>query len=209
MSRAESLIRAYDQWLRVQTVGSLFPRGEVVAAARALEGDDPWWEAQRPRFEEAWARAEARLRAEERPLRELIGEQASEHILSAAEAVDPDPDAVRAFQEGRSALLDWDYGYEIVKLTMAAYLSAERGSVVDLTGEFVHDGFQIFNFDRFVQIFRRSEVHCLKVRFDVGVCSHHNNFSVRSQFLSLFQKFETVHLRHVDVADNEMKMIFA
>ena len=46
---------------------------------------------------------------------------------------DENLDAVRAFEEGRSALLDWEYGFEIVRLTMAAYLSAERGSVVDLT----------------------------------------------------------------------------
>jgi predicted dehydrogenase len=42
-------------------------------------------------------------------------------------------DAATAFREGRSALLDFDYGLEIVRLTMAAYLSAERRRVVDLT----------------------------------------------------------------------------
>ena len=46
---------------------------------------------------------------------------------------DENLDAVRAFEKGSSALLDWEYGFEIVRLTMAAYLSAERGSVVDLT----------------------------------------------------------------------------
>ncbi len=47
--------------------------------------------------------------------------------------VDENVDAVAAFRSGRSALLDFDYGLEIVRLTMAAYLSAERGRVVDLT----------------------------------------------------------------------------
>ena len=42
-------------------------------------------------------------------------------------------DAALAFAEGRPALLDWEYGLEIVRLTLAAYLSAERGHVVDLT----------------------------------------------------------------------------
>jgi predicted dehydrogenase len=46
---------------------------------------------------------------------------------------DENIDARDAFNAGRSALLDFDYGYEIVRLTMAAYLSAERGAVVDLT----------------------------------------------------------------------------
>jgi predicted dehydrogenase len=47
--------------------------------------------------------------------------------------VDENVDAVQAFREGRSALLDFDYGVEIVRLTMAAYLSAEEGRTVDLT----------------------------------------------------------------------------
>jgi predicted dehydrogenase len=45
--------------------------------------------------------------------------------------VDEQRDALRAFCEGRSALLDFEYGSEIVRLTMAAYLSAEEGRVVD------------------------------------------------------------------------------
>lgn len=46
--------------------------------------------------------------------------------------VDENIDAVRAFTTGRPPLLDWNYGYEIVRLTMAAYLSAEEGRRVDL-----------------------------------------------------------------------------
>lgn len=46
---------------------------------------------------------------------------------------DENVDAVAAIRQGRPALLDWQYGLEIVRLTMAAYLSAERNAVVDLT----------------------------------------------------------------------------
>ncbi len=46
--------------------------------------------------------------------------------------VDENQDAVRAFTSGTPPLLDWNYGFEIVRLTMAAYLSAERGRRVDL-----------------------------------------------------------------------------
>jgi predicted dehydrogenase len=46
---------------------------------------------------------------------------------------DENRDAAAAFAGGRPALLDWEYGLEIVRLTMAAYLSAERGATVDLT----------------------------------------------------------------------------
>ena len=47
--------------------------------------------------------------------------------------VDENIDAVQAFREGRNGLLDFDYGVEIVRLTMAAYMSAEQGRVIDLT----------------------------------------------------------------------------
>jgi predicted dehydrogenase len=46
---------------------------------------------------------------------------------------DENVDAVTAFSQGRAPMLSWEYGLEIVRLTMAAYLSAERGRVIDLT----------------------------------------------------------------------------
>ena len=46
---------------------------------------------------------------------------------------DENVDALAAFRAGRSALLDFDDGLEIVRLTMAAYMSAEQGRVIDLT----------------------------------------------------------------------------
>jgi predicted dehydrogenase len=73
---------------------------------------------------------------------ELALEKAtSTHGLLAIQPNEPDLygytdehiDALAAFRDGRSALLDFDYGLEIVRLTMAAYLSAEQRRVVDLT----------------------------------------------------------------------------
>jgi predicted dehydrogenase len=46
---------------------------------------------------------------------------------------DENLDALQAFREGRDALLPWSYGFEITRLVTAAYLSAERKRVVDLT----------------------------------------------------------------------------
>jgi predicted dehydrogenase len=39
-----------------------------------------------------------------------------------------------SFLAGRDALLNWKYGLEITKLCQAAYMSAERRKVIDLTG---------------------------------------------------------------------------
>jgi predicted dehydrogenase len=46
---------------------------------------------------------------------------------------DENADALDAFLNGRDALLPWSYGLEITRLVMAAYLSAEKKRVVDLT----------------------------------------------------------------------------
>ncbi len=46
---------------------------------------------------------------------------------------DENADACRAFGEGRDGMLPWSYGLEVTRLVMAAYLSAERKRVTDLT----------------------------------------------------------------------------
>ena len=46
---------------------------------------------------------------------------------------DEHADAFEAFLNGRDAMLPWSYGLEITRLVMAAYLSAERKRVIDLT----------------------------------------------------------------------------
>ena len=48
---------------------------------------------------------------------------------------DENIDALTAFRAGRSALLDFDDGLEVVRLTMAAYMSAEQGRVIDMTDQ--------------------------------------------------------------------------
>ena len=46
---------------------------------------------------------------------------------------DENVDALAAFRDGRPPLLDFDDGLDVVRLTMAAYMSAEQRRVVDLT----------------------------------------------------------------------------
>ena len=46
---------------------------------------------------------------------------------------DENIDALDAFMAGRDGMLPWSYGLEITRLVMAAYLSAEKKRVIDLT----------------------------------------------------------------------------
>jgi len=57
---------------------------------------------------------------------------------------DENIDALCAFRDGRSALLDFDDGLDVVRLTMAAYMSAEHGAVIDLTDQSVLDALESY-----------------------------------------------------------------
>jgi predicted dehydrogenase len=46
---------------------------------------------------------------------------------------DENLDALESFAQGRDAMLPWSYGLEITRLVMAAYLSAEKKRLIDLT----------------------------------------------------------------------------
>jgi predicted dehydrogenase len=90
------------------------------------------------------------------PLELFIGDEAAQGVADAESAIekstasrgllavqaneadlygytDENVDARDAILHERPPLVDWHYGLEIVRLTMAAYLSAERQATVDLT----------------------------------------------------------------------------
>ena len=53
-------------------------------------------------------------------------------------------EAAQAFLEGRDAYLSWSYGLEITRLVMAAYMSAERKKVIDLTAPAIQKELETF-----------------------------------------------------------------
>ena len=57
---------------------------------------------------------------------------------------DENIDAYQAFSTGRQPLLDWEYGLEITKLNVAAYMSAERGCTIDLTDRKILDELETY-----------------------------------------------------------------
>jgi predicted dehydrogenase len=57
---------------------------------------------------------------------------------------DENVDALAAFRDGRSALLDFEDGLEVVRLTMAAYMSDEQRRVIDLTDPATVDALETY-----------------------------------------------------------------
>jgi hypothetical protein len=57
---------------------------------------------------------------------------------------DENADALKAFTEGRDAMLPWSYGLEITRLIMAAYMSAENKRSIDLTDPAVNQELETY-----------------------------------------------------------------
>jgi len=72
---------------------------------------------------------------------------------------DENEDAMRAFLEGRDALLPFSYGLEITKLVMAAYMSAELKKTIDLTDPQVQQ--ELETYIPLIQQGRGAEVLCV------------------------------------------------
>jgi hypothetical protein len=84
-------------WLRERKAAELVTRDEAGQLVRDLRQDEAFWTRLRPRFEDAWKRGEERLRAEKRALKDVLSPDAQRRLLEAAEAFEPDPEAVRTF----------------------------------------------------------------------------------------------------------------
>ena len=65
---------------------------------------------------------------------------------------DENAETLAAFEEGRAPMLPWSYGLEITRLVMAAYMSAETKSSIDLTNPAV-----IQELDEYVPAIARGE----------------------------------------------------
>jgi predicted dehydrogenase len=57
---------------------------------------------------------------------------------------DENADALQAFNNGRDAMLPWSYGLEITRLVMAAYMSAEKKQVIDLTDPMIQNELETY-----------------------------------------------------------------
>jgi predicted dehydrogenase len=57
---------------------------------------------------------------------------------------DENENALKAFLEGKDGLLDWNYGLQITRLVMAAYMAAERKCGLDLTDPVIQSELESF-----------------------------------------------------------------
>lgn len=57
---------------------------------------------------------------------------------------DENRDMVTAFHAGRDAMLTWDYGLEVTKLVMAAYMAHEKGTTLNLTDKRIQEKLETY-----------------------------------------------------------------
>lgn len=90
------LLDALDSWLRSQTIESVLPREQAKMLIADLRDDRRFWAQQRRQFSSLFVTIEQSLRAEERPMAEVLGPGTSERLLKAIEEMDDDPKLVNA-----------------------------------------------------------------------------------------------------------------
>lgn len=95
--RANALVEQLETWLGEQRAADLITADEIETVVAELRADQAYWSALKPRFDGTWAKLEARLRKEDRPLKEILADRMVEKALEAAGDVEPDIDAVGAF----------------------------------------------------------------------------------------------------------------
>jgi len=95
--RATALVEQLEAWLGEQRAADLITADEIETLAAEIRADQTYWNALKPRFDAAWARVEAHLRKEDRPLKEILADPMVDRAIEAAGDVEPDVDAVGAF----------------------------------------------------------------------------------------------------------------
>lgn len=95
--RANALVEQLESWLGQQRAADLITADEIETLAAEIRADEAYWSALKPRFDNAWARVEAHLRKEDRPLEEILADPMVEQVIEAAGDVEPDIDAVGVF----------------------------------------------------------------------------------------------------------------
>lgn len=95
--QAQAFVQGLEAWMREQPLRDLAPSEQLKALVEEFRQDDALWTDLRPRFERAWEWVERRLRAEQRPTREVLAPETSARLLDALEQLEPDPETVRAF----------------------------------------------------------------------------------------------------------------
>lgn len=89
---------ALQKWIFNEPLSRIVPRGDISSAVKELQGNGAFWDSNKSLFDKWWLQFEDTARNEARPLKEIVGNQATTELLNAIEKADVyDPATVRAF----------------------------------------------------------------------------------------------------------------
>ena len=94
--QAGVLLDALECWLRSQTIQNVLPAAQAKLLLADLRDDRRFWAQQRRQFTLLWTSVEAGMRAEDRPLAEVLGEDTTKRLIDALEEMQDDPAIVNA-----------------------------------------------------------------------------------------------------------------
>ena len=72
---------------------------------------------------------------------------------------------------------------------------------------FLHNRANFIQAHRFVKIFVGAQIHRLKIRLDTTIGRDHDHTCTREFTAQFTQKNQAVHIRHIDVADNQVDLV--
>ena len=89
---------ALQKWIFNEPLSQIVPRDDISSAVKELQGNAAFWDSNKSLFDKWWLQFENTARDEVRPLKEIVGTQATTELLNAIEKADVyDPTTVRAF----------------------------------------------------------------------------------------------------------------
>jgi hypothetical protein len=95
---APKAAEALQKWVFNEPLSQIVPRDDISSAVKELQGNGAFWDSNKNLFDKWWLQFENTARSEVRPLKDIVGNQATTELLNAIERADVyDPTTVRAF----------------------------------------------------------------------------------------------------------------
>ena len=95
---APKIVDAANDWIANEPFENFIPREDLSTALQELNQNQQFWNTNRPTYDKWWLKLEQSARQESRPLRVMLGETATNQVLSTVEELNVyEPGIVRAF----------------------------------------------------------------------------------------------------------------
>jgi len=83
------------------------------------------------------------------------------------------------------------------------------GTALTTTIKLLHNRFEFIDLNGFVNVFESTQIHRLQVRLHATIGRYHDDMRTRIEFAEFLQKSQSVHLRHIYIADHQVNLLYS